>query len=251
MRDFIIPVIFSCLTLLGASGCGSDTNGTGGAEGGAGGGGGGGGAGGAGGGSADPCEGRACGEACSTCPEGAPCMPQACNSEGICVEEALAVCSACPTTPPPDGEACSPVGLVCEMEAGVVLACRTRTNCMDTGWKTFPPGCLSDPPTDPACPASEPSGDCDVMADPSLCVLAENTLVGCSNCLGGPCGGPAEWVIAAPPVSPCPALAPKLGAGCADEGLSCVYGSCALGGTSGGRTCLGAIWTEDIIPCPL
>ncbi|NUQ75200.1 MAG: hypothetical protein HUU21_16745, partial [Polyangiaceae bacterium] len=201
------------------------------------------------GGGADACAGKACGDPCTTCPEGAPCMPQACNAEGVCVEEALATCSPCPTAQPTDGDACPKVGLVCETEEGIVVVCRSRTTCTANGWQTIAPGCSSTPAPDPTCPASEPSGMCDVKVDPGLCELGD-TFCGCSDCLGGPCGGQAEWVCATPPSAPCPAIAPKLGSVCDNDGLACVYGACALGGTSGGRTCEGGIWTEDIVACP-
>jgi hypothetical protein len=243
MRNLRISVIVTCLTVIGTAGCGSDT---GGGQAGAGGSGGVGGAGGAGGGG-DACAGQACGDACTTCPEGAPC---ACNAEGACVGEALAVCSPCPATPPTDGEACAPAGLVCETEEGIIIVCRSRTTCTANGWLTTAPGCSIDPAPDPACPAAQPSGTCDKTVNKELCKYGD-PFCGCSDCLGGgPCGGQAEWVCAAPPSAPCPAIAPKLGAVCADDGLSCVYGTCYLGGTSGGRTCEGGIWTEDILPCP-
>src|SRR5262245_35146437 len=95
--SFLVAVIL--LALFTAAGCGGDSssgagsNGTGGS----------GGSGGAGG-SSDPCAGHTCGDPCSTCPEGAPCMPQACNADGACVEESLAVCSPCPSAPPTDGD---------------------------------------------------------------------------------------------------------------------------------------------------
>lgn len=176
-------------------------------------------------------------------------MPQACDSAGTCVEEAAAVCEVCPGTPPPDGEACPLIDLVCETDEGVVLVCRSRTTCTADGWETIAPGCSSEPPVGPACPTSAPAGACVVMTDAALCDY-DGTLCGCSNCLGGPCGGQAEWVCGAPPDAPCPAVAPKLGASCADDGLTCVYGACPLGGTSGGRTCTNGIWTEDIVACP-
>ncbi|MCK6590074.1 MAG: hypothetical protein L6Q76_21085, partial [Polyangiaceae bacterium] len=102
MRNLLISLFVSCLTAIGALGCGSDTDGSGSGQAGSGGSGSGG-AGGAGGG-ADACAGKACGDPCTTCPEGAPCMPQACNAEGVCVEEALATCSPCPTAQPTDGD---------------------------------------------------------------------------------------------------------------------------------------------------
>ena len=46
-------------------------------------------------------------------------------------------------------------------------------------------------------------------------------------------------------------IAARLGQPCADEGLTCVYGSCALGAVSGGRRCQDGIWIEEGIACPL
>lgn len=252
MRDVFRGSVFLTLFLTAVvlTGCDGNDGGSGG-SGGSGASGGGGASGGSGGtgGAGDPCAGKMCGDPCSTCPDGAPCMPQACDASGTCVSEEDVVCGGCPTEPPPDGTACAQVGLVCETEEGVILVCRSRTTCTADGWQTIAPGCSSEPIVDPNCPAAVPSGNCDVMADPSLCLYPE-TFCGCSNCLGGPCGGDAQWVCAMPPAAPCPELAPKLGAPCADEGQSCVYGACPLGGTSGGRTCLNGVWTEDIVACP-
>ena len=141
------------------------------------------------------------------------------------------------------------VGLVCEVDEGIVIVCRARAQCTVKGWQTQAPGCSSEPLVDPGCPAAQPSSNCDVAVDPALCVYG-TAFCGCTNCLGGPCGGQAEWVCAAPPAAPCPEIAPKLGAACEAEGTACVYGACPLGGTSGGRTCLGGVWTEDIVACP-
>jgi hypothetical protein len=180
-------------------------------------------------------------------------MPQACNAEGQCVEEMLATCGACPATTPDDGTACDPLGLICETEDGIVLVCRERTTCTANGWMKNVTGCSSYPKPNPACPAAPPAGQCDAIpdptADPSLCEIGD-TFCGCSNCLGGPCGDQGEWVCAAPPMLPCPIIAPKLGAPCTEETLKCVYGACPLGGTTGGRTCTSGVWTEDIVPCP-
>jgi hypothetical protein len=227
-------------TVAAAAGCGSDSNTSGG--GGEGGDGGSGGAGGA-----NACAGLACGDTCPACEGGTAC---ACDADGQCVEAGLAVCSACPATPPSDGDACPKPGLVCEAEEGIVIVCRARATCTDKGWQNLAPGCSSDPGSDPKCPATKPMGACDVANDPGLCPV-ETTYCGCSNCLGGPCGGAGEWVCIEPPAPPCPAIAPKLGAPCSQDKLACVYGACPLGGTTGGRSCLDGVWKEDIVPCPL
>jgi hypothetical protein len=250
MHRHAILLAASLLALFTAAGCGSDTtsttDGTGGGVAGTSGSGGAGGSG-------DPCAGHACGDPCTTCPEGAPCMPQACNAEGQCVDQQSATCGACPTAAPDDGTMCEPVGLVCETEDGIVLVCRERVTCTMDGWKKLVTGCKSDPEANPACPNTPPAGACDAIADPtadpSLCEFSD-TFCGCSNCLGGPCGGQGEWVCAEAPKAPCPAIAPKLGAPCTEDALKCVYGACPLGGTTGGRTCTGGLWTEDIVQCP-
>lgn len=239
----LVALLFAAIA---QAGCGDGGSGGSGGTGGSGGSGGSGGAGGGG----DPCAGKQCGDPCSTCPDGAPCQPQACDKDGQCVGEVDVVCSTkCPAEAPADGDPCPEVGLACEVDSGVVLVCRARVQCTQNGWLSVAPGCSSDPIPDPDCPASEPSGDCDVAMDPGLCTFGD-TLCGCSDCLGGPCGGQAQWVCAAPPDPPCPPVAPKLGADCTEEGLSCVYGACPLGGTSGGRTCSEGAWVEDIVACP-
>lgn len=158
--------------------------------------------------------------------------------------------SGCPATTPADGQTCEPIDLVCEYDEGFVLECRPKTTCTSAGWETLSPNCSSDPPPDIDCPANQPTGDCDEGADPSLCVYGNEVVCGCSNCLGGPCGGQAQWVCAPPPAAPCPPVAPLLGAACSDEAVSCTYGSCFLS-LIGGRTCTDGIWVDDDVACPL
>jgi hypothetical protein len=240
-----LPLV-SLLLALFTSACGAsvtdETGGSGGAGAGASGGGGG---------QPGPCDGASCGDSCTTCPEGAPCIPQACDALGECVSEAEVVCTQCPTEVPPEGGACPALSLVCELDDGVVVSCRTRVTCTDAGWSVQSPNCPSDPPPDPNCPPSPPQGDCAVATDPGLCAYDESTLCGCSDCLGGPCGGQAQWVCAPAPEPPCPAIAPRLGDPCADEALICQYGSCAIGQVLAGRRCDGGLWIDEGIPCPL
>ena len=242
---------FLLVSMISMAGCDDGGSGGAGGSGGSGGSGGAGGSGGSGGsGGGDPCGGKACGDPCTTCPEGAPCMPMACDAGGACVSEEDVVCAtACPTTQPADGDPCPAVGIACELDEGIVIVCRARTQCTPDGWLTVAPGCSSDPLPDAGCPATEPTGACDVAVDPGLCTYGDG-FCGCSDCLGGPCGGQAEWRCAEPPAAPCPAIAPKLGAPCSEEGLECLYGSCPLGGTSGGRTCSLGMWVEEIVACP-
>lgn len=170
---------------------------------------------------------------------------------GQCVAEAEALCSPCPTSMPADGAACPQEGLICEVDEGPILVCRARVVCQvgGAGWKNVAPGCSSFLPTDTDCATPPPTGACDMANDPPLCATPD-AFCGCSNCLNGPCGGPAEWVCAALPAAPCPPEAAKLGETCAMEGLKCVYGACPLGGTSGGRSCYKGLWIEDIVNCP-
>ncbi|MFO0551992.1 MAG: hypothetical protein U0271_26640 [Polyangiaceae bacterium] len=201
---------------------------------------------------AGPCDGKSCGDPCSTCPPQAPCQQEACNSAGECVGAEQAVCSACPETAPVDGDACPSVGLVCEVEDGVVAVCRARATCTANGWVNEAPGCDPNPSQDPNCPQSPPTGNCDGAVDPALCVYTESTLCGCTDCVGGgPCGGQPEWFCAAPPEPPCPAVAPRLGDGCADEGISCYYGACSISPTLAGRKCQTGLWVDDPVGCPL
>lgn len=199
-------------------------------------------------GAADPCAGKACGEPCTDCPAGG-CDAQACNSMGQCVAQAEALCSPCPQSMPADGAPCPQTALVCELEDGPILPCRARIVCQASGWQNVAPGCSSLLPADTNCSAPPPTGACDINTDPLLCATPDS-FCGCSNCLAGPCGGPAEWVCASPAAAPCPPQAPKLGEICSMEGLKCVYGACALGGTSGGRSCYKGLWIEDIVNCP-
>jgi hypothetical protein len=198
--------------------------------------------------STDPCAGKSCGDPCTSCPDQAPCAQQACDMDGQCVV-APVQCGGCPSEPPPDGAACSPPGLFCEVEGGIIVECRATATCTTDGWLNQAPGCSSTPPPDPKCPMMEPSGACDVATDPSLCVYGDD-VCGCSDCLGGPCGGQAEWVCVTPPRQPCPATPPKIGNPCPDEGASCIYGSCSLTYLAG-RVCQGGLWADDGVACPL
>jgi len=236
--------LVASLVLFCAAGCGSTvTDGAGGAGGG-------------GGGSTaisagdvmDPCAGKSCGDVCSTCPSPAPCAAQTCNADGQCVSDEVN-CGGCPSSPPPDGSACDPPGLFCEVDDGPVVQCRATATCTNDGWLNQAPGCTSTPPPDPTCPGMEPSGACDTSKDPSLCLYGDD-VCGCSDCLGGPCGGNAAWVCASAPPAPCPATAPKIGQLCSIEGTSCVYGSCALT-VLAGRKCVQGSWVDDGVACPL
>lgn len=200
---------------------------------------------------AGPCDGKVCGDPCSTCPEGAPCQQEACNANGECVGAEEAVCGSCPTEIPAEGSACPSIDLVCEMDDGPIVECRTRVTCTASGWTVAAPNCIPDPPPDPACPPAEPMGNCTVGTDPALCIYDTSTLCGCSDCLGGPCGGQAQWICSPAPEAPCPATAPQLGEPCIDEMLSCVYGSCAVAQVLAGRLCQDGVWVDAPVPCPL
>lgn len=249
-------LLLSCLPLLIAlGGCGPNSSGPGGAASGgsdpAGGSSGSSASSGSGGsaGSADPCAGKACGDPCDACGPDADCDVQACDASGACVFKDKLVCGLCPATAPDDGAPCPKVNLVCELEDGPVLVCRARLTCTMNGWLTTAPGCSSEVTPDPKCPATAPMGACDTMTEPGLCELGD-TLCGCSDCLGGPCGGAAMWVCSQKPAAPCPATAPKLGTPCDADMLHCDYGACPLGGTPGGRICSEGLWTEQITACP-
>jgi hypothetical protein len=95
-----------------------------------------------------------------------------------------------------------------------------------------------------------PTGTCDTATDPSICGYGD-VLCGCSDCLGGPCGGQAQWVCAAAPEAPCPAVAPKLGTACSDPDLECLYGSCSLSAGLAGRRCTAGVWVAEDVACPL
>jgi hypothetical protein len=197
----------------------------------------------------DPCAGKSCGDPCSTCPNPAPCAQQACDANGQCTVQGQFTCGGCPPSLPVSGSACSPEGIECEFATGFIVTCRPSATCLAAGWSTSVPNCPSDPPPDPKCPATMPSGNCDVMVDPSLCMYGD-VPCGCSNCLTGLCGGQAQWVCAPPPPVPCPATPPELGTTCTDAGLSCIYGSCAIGQVLSGRECKGGIWIDSPVACP-
>ena len=67
----------------------------------------------------DPCEGKVCGESCSTCPPGLPCpaVEEYCNEEGICSPE-LPICKDQNTC---EDIVCAP-GFTCDEKTGDCVA---------------------------------------------------------------------------------------------------------------------------------
>lgn len=157
----------------------------------------------------------------------------------------------CPPGEPSDGADCATdhLGLSCEYDQGPIVTCRGMYSCTSGQWSLLAPGCSSVVGSPPDCPADPPSGSCPSPDAQELCIYADGTHCGCSNCLGGPCGGPAEWVCGTPPGGDCPATAPNFGQACSQEGAECTYGACALG-TQAQRNCMGGIWLNFGVPCP-
>ena len=92
-----------------------------------------------------PCEGKACGEPCSTCPEGAACpaVEEACNVAGECVFSGTESCDYEPCEGKACGEACSvcdPADTDC-VETAVEKACNADGFCVADG-----PGLCDSPP---------------------------------------------------------------------------------------------------------
>ncbi|GAB5544545.1 MAG: hypothetical protein SangKO_043050 [Sandaracinaceae bacterium] len=155
----------------------------------------------------------------------------------------------CPGALPSAGASCGMPGLVCTYGDDPRLACRDRAECTDAGWTVEMPDCA---PLDmSACPPEMPGAvdTCDGMVG-AYCEYGE-TACGCTNCFGGPCGGTAMWDCTMPPPdSRCPRRTPNAGDYCAEEGLTCDYGTCTLG-TQASLTCTDGAWRSTDIPCPV
>ncbi len=160
--------------------------------------------------------------------------------------------TVCPATSPAHGSQCDDPGLMCEYDDGPILGCRGWMECGTDGlWFVMDPNCTSWPPPAVQCPPEPlPPGPCSEEQNGTICLYPDDTQCGCTNCLGGPCGGQPQWICVPPPGGGCPSAAPTFGQPCSPEGLECLYGSCALG-TQGERDCDGGVWVDVEIMCPL
>ncbi len=160
--------------------------------------------------------------------------------------------TGCPATEPTEGSGCDDPGLLCEYDDGPIISCRGWMECGTDGlWFVMGPYCDSWPPPAVNCPSSPPpAGPCDENQNGAICLYPDDTQCGCTNCLGGPCGGQPQWVCVPPPGGGCPSAAPNFGQPCSPEGLECFYGSCSLG-TQGERDCVNGVWVNVEVACPL
>ena len=160
--------------------------------------------------------------------------------------------TGCPPTPAADGAECDEPGLKCEYGDGPIIGCRGWMECGDDElWFVMDPNCMDWPPPAVGCPPQPPQpGQCPMDLNGTLCLYPDDTQCGCTNCLGGPCGGPPQWVCVPPPGGSCPSKAPNFGQPCSPDGLECLYGSCSLG-TQGERDCDGGVWVDVEVACPL
>jgi hypothetical protein len=98
-----------------------------------------------------------------------------------------------------------------------------------------------------ACPATyavgEERGVCGTST--AVCIYDEGTCV--CGAPGPPHEGPNDW-FCSPLTAGCPYLPAPENSACTHNGLSCDYGECS-GGTA--RDCVGGVWTEGAIGCPL
>ena len=182
----------------------------------------------------DPaCDGKTCGDSCPSGDGG----QHICDGFGQCSPALDVTCSPCPEATPGEGNACPQIGLVCEFDPGPVLNCRRRSTCDASGWHNASTDCSTSPAPSGECPGSEPSGTC--PASDHVCAY-EDAFCGCSVS--------SQWLCAGPPASPCPVIAPLLGAACKPEGAVCDYGDCAID-FFGERRCEQGLWVEGNLGC--
>jgi hypothetical protein len=159
---------------------------------------------------------------------------------------------SCPPTAPTHGSECDDIGVKCGYDDGPIISCRGWMECGTDGtWFVTDPNCQDWPPPAVNCPPQPPPpGPCPSQQNGAICLYPDDTQCGCTNCMGGPCGGPTQWVCVAPPGGGCPSAAPNIGQPCSPDGVECMYGSCSYG-TQGGRNCEGGVWVHVDVMCPM
>jgi hypothetical protein len=158
---------------------------------------------------------------------------------------------SCPTEEPRDQAPCMKQGLHCEYGDGPIVSCRKSYSCgFFNLWEMMGGNC-SPYPNEEGCPATKPASMTQCPEEGKLCLYDDDaTQCGCTSCFGGPCTPPPAWLCVDPPSGGCPPEAPNFGQPCPSEGLSCSYGACGIN-TQTKRDCLGGIWVDIPVRCPL
>jgi len=165
--------------------------------------------------------------------------------EGVLVDD-------CPRRAPTTGERCARTRLTCEYGDDWNPSCNTIASCwaggpLDGTWQVQPSeddGCPTPPDLSAGCPAVLPGGECaESDASLGLCVYGESRCV-CNPFSFGPGEIMYSWQCQAGPLEDsCPARRPRIGSACTDDGRSCTYAVCGVGG---GTYCTDGAWSQAI-----
>lgn len=179
-------------------------------------------------------------------PDGSGSSDSANGGSGDGAHDAATLAGPCPTKQPDNAAKtpCPSEGLQCEYGADPRPACRTVATCgANHTWQVPIYGaCAAIPPA--TCPQTRDiaaGAKCNVEG--AFCRYDGFEPCECTNCnKGGPdaaCLGEATWHCPAPhPDARCPAVMPRLGEPCAQDGQVCKY-TC---GGAGGRVCHNGVW---------
>lgn len=152
----------------------------------------------------------------------------------------------CPVAQPVDGAACAGTIGPCSYGDHPLTYCRASAGCSNGKWTVTPvPALCTQLP--PECPASVPSGTCDI-ADTVACFYRTAScscqiccnVPGCSTTCGSAQQGTKVWGCFGPPAGNenCPGPTPNQGAPCElPNGTACVTNLCGMN-----VTCVNGAW---------
>ncbi len=186
--------------------------------------------------------------------DGPPAVDAARDGSADAPAVADAGASRCPSTQPADGVPCT-TAITCEYGTDPRRECRAVVYCDGTVWRVQPeatpsehPWCASPPPA-AQCPATlDAAGSC---AAPGAVCTVGGSFCECTPCVAfpvGTCTRPPVWQCNAAPAG-CPAVSPRLGDACANEGRRCEYGCNSPGGA---LQCTDGVWVRGTFEnCPI
>jgi hypothetical protein len=140
--------------------------------------------------------------------------------------------------------------LLCEYGSDPRRECRDQANCNGTTWTVRNAAArnpaatwCAQPPPGATCPATIEMARAQGCSNQGAVCPYGGLLCECTNCTAFPVGGcfatPSWQCDATPPAAGCPASSPRLGDGCAQEGLDCEYG---CNSPDGAVRCTNGVW---------
>jgi hypothetical protein len=166
--------------------------------------------------------------------------------------------SGCPSSAPQAGTPCTKAGLQCEYGNDLNLGCNTLVACQSGTWQSTSPisrGTCPTPANGPSCPASYGAvpQQATCTAQNASCAYPEGTCACIIYCgsqypVGHECdaGTPYTWQCTGAGQG-CPAVRPRVGSACTQEGQNCPYGDC----NGPNLRCTGGAWTYTPTGCPV